>query len=77
MEDLQTFYDGKQNFVQDVVVPFRLSVEQGTRGVDVDNLLVYECSVALLRILLSCIPEETTADGLLDPHRGFAARHHI
>lgn len=44
---------------------------------DVNNLLVYEGPVALLGILLSSIPEETAADGLLDPHRGFAARHHI
>lgn len=44
---------------------------------NVYNLLVYKGSVALLRILFGCIPEETTADGLLDSHCGFATGYHI
>lgn len=44
---------------------------------DVDNLLVNECPIAFLGILLGCISEEATADGLLDPHCGLATGHHI
>lgn len=64
-------------WIEHVFVPFRLSVEQSAGGVDVDNLLVDQCSVAFLWILLGCIPEETAADGLLDSHCGFTAGHHI
>lgn len=44
---------------------------------DVDNLLVYEGPVAFLRVLLGCIPEETTADGFLNSHCRFATGHHV
>lgn len=54
-----------------------MPVEESAGGVDVHHLLVYEGSVALLRILLGCIPEETAADGFLNSDRGFPTRHHI
>ena len=44
---------------------------------DVYDLLIDEGPVALLRIFLGCIPEETTANGLLDPHCSFATRYYI
>lgn len=44
---------------------------------DVDHLLVNEGPVALLRVLLGGVAKETAADGLLDPHGGFAAGHHV
>lgn len=46
--------------------PFRLSIKQGARGVDVDHLLVDQSAVSLLRILFGCISEEATANGLLN-----------
>lgn len=59
------------------IVPLRLAVKQSAGRMDVNHLLVYEGSVAFLRILFGSIPEETTADGFLDTHCGFATRHHI
>lgn len=44
---------------------------------DIDHLLVDQGPVALLRILLGRVPEEAAADGLLDSHRCFPARHDI
>lgn len=58
-------------------IPLRLPVEQSTGGVDVNNLLVYQGSVALLRIFFGRIPEETTADGFLDSHSSFTTRYYI
>lgn len=58
-------------------LPFRLPVEESTGWVDVDNLLVNECPVPFLGILLGCIPEEATANGLLDPNCGLPTGHHI
>lgn len=57
--------------------PLRLAVEQGTGGVDVHHLLVNEGTVALLGILFGCVPEETTADGLLYTHCGLSTSHHV
>ena len=57
--------------------PLGLTVKQGAGRVDVYHLLVDEGTVALLRILLGCVPEEPAADGLLDPHCSFPTRHHI
>ena len=57
--------------------PLRLTVKQGTGRVDVHHLLVDEGTVPFLRVLLGRVPEEPTADGLLDPHSSFPTRHHV
>ena len=57
--------------------PLWLSVEQGTGGVDVDDLLVDEGSVALLRVLLGSVTEEATANRFLHTHRGLSTRDHV
>lgn len=58
-------------------LPFRLPVEESTGWMDVDNLLVNKCPIAFLGILLGCIPEEATANGLLDPNCCLPTGHHI
>ena len=58
-------------------IPVRLSVEESTGGVNVDNLSINNCAVALLGILLGGIAEEPTADGLLDSGCVLSARHHV
>lgn len=58
-------------------IPFWLAIEQCAGGVDVDHLLVYEGPVTFLRVLFGCIPEETTAYGLLYTHCGLTTRYHI
>ena len=58
-------------------LPFWLSIEESTGRVDVDHLLVNQCPVALLRVFLGSIPEESTADGLLHSDCGLATGDHI
>lgn len=58
-------------------LPFWLPVEEGTGWVDVDHLLVNECPIPFLGILLCCIPEEATTNGLLDPNCCLPTRYHI
>lgn len=60
-----------------VILPLRLSVEQSAGRVDVDDLLVDQSPVTLLRILLCCVPEETAADSFLDSYCGFSTRNYV
>lgn len=64
---------GRRGLVADADLPVRLSVEKGTRGVNVNHLLVYECPVALLRVFLSSVTEETAADCFLHTYCGLTA----
>jgi hypothetical protein len=45
--------------------------------VDIDHLAVDDGPVTFLRILLSCITEETAENGLLDTGSVLPTRHHI
>ena len=58
-------------------LPVWLPVEEGTRGVDVDDLSVHNGAVSLLWILLGRVTEKPAADGFLHPGRVLAARHHV
>jgi hypothetical protein len=58
-------------------LPFGLSVEESTGGVDIHHLLVYQSPVAFLWVLLGSVPEEPTADGLLHSDCGFATGDHV
>ena len=57
--------------------PIWLSVEDGTRRVDVDDLLVDERPVAFLGILLGSVAEEATENRLLYTPRVPSARHDV
>lgn len=57
--------------------PLWLPVEQCAGGVEVHHLLVYQGTVAILGVLPCSVPEETTANSLLDPHSSFSTRHQV
>ena len=57
--------------------PLWLAVEERAGGVEVHHLLVDQGTVPVMRVLPGCVPEETAADGFLDPHRRFPTRHHV
>lgn len=43
-----------------------LSVEEGVRGVDVDYLIVDECSIFFLGVFFGSVTEKFIIDGFLD-----------
>lgn len=58
-------------------LPFWLAVEQSAGGVEVHHLLVDQGTVPVVGVLPGSVPEETAADGFLDPHRSRSAGHHV
>lgn len=47
-------------------LPVWLPIKKGTGGVDVHSLVVHKCFVAFLRVLSSCIAEESGAHCFLN-----------
>lgn len=58
-------------------LPFWLPIEESTGWVDIDHLLINECPITFLGILLCCISEEATTDGLLDSNCCLPTGYHI
>lgn len=57
------FFCGENQFM--INDPFRLTIENGARGMNVDDSTVHQCSITFLWIFLGGVSEEATANRFL------------
>ena len=69
------FLGGENQFM--INDPLGLSVKQSTGRMDVDDLMVYYCTIAFLWVFPGGISEETACDRLLDACCLFSTRYHV